>query len=109
MRSAVAEQHGLDDDLVAELDRPDPDLTDEQRTAVDFATALISDPAGIDGELRQRLRSQFTDAQIVELALDTMKWSYQKVAVALGVDRPIVDGALTPLAFDDDGNWIRHT
>ena len=49
----------------------------------------------------------FNDDQIVELTLDVMKWNYQKVAVALGVDREVVPGELTDLVFDDDGNWVR--
>ncbi len=77
--------------------------------AIDFATALIDDPAGIAAELRERLHRHFTRDQIVELALDTMKWSYQKVAVALGTDLPIDPDRLTPLVFDDDGNWVRPT
>ncbi|MFN3258618.1 MAG: hypothetical protein ACE37B_23285 [Ilumatobacter sp.] len=70
---------------------------------------MIVDPAGITAELGDRLHQHFTTGQIVELALDVMKWSYQKVTVALGTDREIVPGQLTPLRFDDDGNWIRPT
>ncbi len=92
---------------MSELARPDPDLNDSQLAAVDFATALISDPAGITPELRQRLHRHFTPDQLRELALDTMKWSYQKVPVALGVDLPVDDSRLTPLVFDDEGNWVR--
>lgn len=107
LRSAVAKQHGLDETLVDQLARSEPDLTDAQLTAVDFAGAIMADPAGIGNELRDRLHRHFTPDQITELALDVMKWSYQKFAVALGVDRPIVEGELTDLVFDDDGNWVR--
>lgn len=68
---------------------------------------MIVDPAGITPELRDRLHTHFSTEQIVELALDVMKWSYQKVSVALGTDRELAPGQLTPLRFDDDGNWIR--
>ncbi len=67
----------------------------------------MADPAGVTAELRQRLHQHFSREQIVELSLDVLKWSYQKVAVALGVDREIVPGELTDLVFDDDGNWVR--
>lgn len=70
---------------------------------------MMSDPAGITDELRERLNEQFSPDQITELALDVMKWSYQKFAVALGLDRAIVEGELTDLVFDDDGHWIRPT
>ena len=38
-----------------------------------------------------------------------MKWSYQKVPVALGGDREVRPGALTELHFDGNGDWIRPT
>ena len=55
MRSAVAKQHGLDERLVGQLSATDPDLTDAQIAAIDFATALMTDPAGISAELRAAL------------------------------------------------------
>jgi hypothetical protein len=94
---------------VDQLGAADPDLTEAQVTAVDFATALMTDPAGISTELRSRLHRHYSREQLIEIALDVMKWSYQKVAVALGVDREIVPGQLTDLVFDDDGNWVRPT
>lgn len=68
---------------------------------------MIADPAGITADLRDRLNAHYTSEQITELALDVMKWSYQKFAVALGLDRAIVDGELTDLVFDDEGHWVR--
>ena len=107
MRSAVAQQHGLDEALVAQLDAAEPRLTETQVVALELADALMNDPAGATPELRDRLQQQFTRDQIVELCLDVMKWNYQKVAVALGVDREIREGELSELHFDADGNWIR--
>ncbi len=107
MRSAVAKQHGLDEGLVAQVSKRDPELTDAQLAAVDFASALMIDPADVPSDLRARLRRHFAPDQIIELALDVMKWSYQKVPVALGVDREVRPGELTDLVFDGDGNWVR--
>lgn len=107
MRSAVAKQHGLDEHLVAQISQPGPELTESQVAAIDFASALMSSPGDISPELRTRLRQHFDADQIIELALDVMKWSYQKVPVALGVDREIRPGELTDLVFDEDGNWVR--
>ncbi|BAN00499.1 carboxymuconolactone decarboxylase family protein [Ilumatobacter coccineus] len=72
-----------------------------------MADALIIDPAGVTPELRQRLHQHYSREQIIELSLDVLKWSYQKVPVALGTDREVVPGELTDLSFDADGNWIR--
>ena len=53
------------------------------------------------------MNSQFTRAELIELTLDVMKWSYQKVPVALGVDREVNPGDLADLTFDTDGNPVR--
>ena len=68
---------------------------------------MMIDPGDVPSELRARLQQHFAPDQIVELALDVMKWSYQKVPVALGVDREVRPGELTDLVFDGDGNWVR--
>jgi hypothetical protein len=107
LRSAVAKQHGLDEPLVAQVAKRNPELTEAQLAAVDFASALMIDPGGISSALADRLRRHFDRDQIIELALDVMKWSYQKVSVALGVDREVRPGELTDLVFDQDGNWVR--
>ena len=93
--------------MVGQLGATDPGLTDAQIAAVDFARAVMDDPAGITAELRDRVRRYYSAEQIIELSLDVMKWSYQKVAVALGVDREVVPGELTDLVYDDPGNWVR--
>jgi hypothetical protein len=67
----------------------------------------MTDPGGVSDDLRRRIREQFSPAQIIELALDVMKWSYQKVPVALRTDDEVVAGALTDLVFDADGHWVR--
>jgi len=35
-----------------------------------------------------------------------MKWSYQKVPVALGTDVEVVSDELTDLVFGADGRWV---
>lgn len=82
-------------------------MTDAQQAALDFCDALVSQPAMIGTDLAARLRSHWSDAQIVEHALDVMKWSYQKVAVVLGADPALADGELTDLVFDANGDWRR--
>lgn len=82
-------------------------LTPAQQAAVDFCEALISQPGAISTELAERLRHHFSDEQLTELALDVMKWSYQKVAVVLGTDPEINEGELTDLVFDENGDWVR--
>ena len=75
--------------------------------ALRLAEALMTQPGEIGAELATELRRFFSDDQIVELTLDVMKWNYQKVAVALGIDDEVRPGELTDLHFDDQGHWIR--
>ena len=75
------------------------------KAAVAFATDLMTQPKAITQELLEELREFFSDDQLIELTLDVMKWNYQKVSVALGTDREIVDGELSELHFDENGKW----
>lgn len=81
-----------------------PGLTQPQEAALRLADALMSQPAGIPAALRADLSRHHRPEQVLELTLDVMKWSYQKVPVALGTDQEVVAGRLTDLVFDDDGN-----
>jgi hypothetical protein len=36
-----------------------------------------------------------------------MKWNYQKIPVALRTDVEVRPGELTPLLFDENGDWVR--
>lgn len=69
----------------------------------------MTQPGDISTELAGQLSSYFTEAQIIELSVDVMKWNYQKVPVALGIDDEVRPGELTDLIFDIDGNWVRPT
>ncbi|MFT4597352.1 MAG: hypothetical protein ACI9TF_001600 [Paracrocinitomix sp.] len=110
MRGAVAQQQGLDEVMAAKVnDDQFSDLADSQRAALRLADMLMTQPAQIDDSLSAELRRHFTDDQILELTLDVMKWNYQKVAVALRIDKEVVPGQLTDLLFDADGHWVRPT
>ena len=64
----------------------------------------MSQPAALTAAVVDELRDHFTPAELVELTLDVMKWNYQKVPVALGIDHEVRPGELTDLIFDHDGN-----
>ena len=67
----------------------------------------MSLPGDLPPDVVAELRSHFSPGELLELTLDVMKWNYQKVPVALGVDKEVRSGVLTDLAFDADGNWVR--
>ncbi len=109
MRLAVARDEGLDEATIADADGRGETLTPAQRAAVALAQDEMSRPADLAPELVAELRTHFTDEQLLELTLDVMKWNYQKVSVALGIDDEVRRHELTDLVFDADGNWVRPT
>jgi hypothetical protein len=84
-------------------------LEERHRLAIALADALMTRPVDLDDATVARLREHFTDAELLELTVDVMKWNAQKPAVALGVDDEVRAGELTDLVFDEAGHWIRPT
>ena len=100
----------MDEDTIAQIaDYHRSDLSDAHRAALALADALMTQPGSIDAPLRDELRRHFTDEQLLELTVDVMKWNYQKVSVALGIDDEVRPGELVDLIFDADGNWVKPT
>ena len=66
----MAKQQGLTDEHIAELETRPPGLyTERECAALDLAEALWHNAgaAGADTALMQRLRAQFSDAELLEL------------------------------------------
>jgi hypothetical protein len=73
---------------------------------VDVADTLVTSPERIDVAFRDRVRGELSDAEIVEVTLDTLAWSQQKVMVALGTHAAVDPDGPTPLDFDDGGHAV---
>ena len=98
----------LDETTAAKVERYETsDLAERHKVALRLADALMTQPGDITPSLAAQLRRHFSDTQILELTLDVMKWNYQKVPVALGVDAALRPGQLTDLVFDERGNFVR--
>ena len=106
VRLAVARDQGLDEEDIAVAERGE-DADPRHRAARMLADDLMTQPGRMREEDALTLRAAFTPSQIRELTLDVMKWNYQKVSVALGVDDEVRPGERTDLVFDADGNWMR--
>jgi AhpD family alkylhydroperoxidase len=88
-RAASVLEAGVSEDLYAHVDEAAtyPGYSRRQRLAVEFAERFATDHRGIDDDLFDRLRSQFTDPEVLDLTMF--------VSVCLGLGR-----ALEVLAID---------
>ena len=104
LRLQAAVQAGLDEAAVAQVDHySHSDLGEAGKLALQLAEAMLASPVTIDPQLRAGLRAHFSDAELTELILDIVKWSQQKILVALRLDEPLGEG-LRGIRYDADGN-----
>ena len=104
LRTTTGRDAGVDDTMTAKIDRYElSDLPERHKVALRLADAMMTQPGEISSELAAQLHEYFTDAELLELSLDVMKWNYQKVPVALRTDVEPTPGHLTLLEFDERG------
>lgn len=111
VRLRDAREAGIDEELTAKIDHyADSDLDERLKVLLQYVDAFISSPSAIGADLAARLSRSYTVEQIVEISLDVMKFSTQKIHVTLGLDTmPGVDlesGAVTYFEFDADGRPV---
>jgi AhpD family alkylhydroperoxidase len=107
LRTRAALQTGGDESVYDKVDRfADSDLDDRQKTALHLTEAVITRPDSLTDTLASRAHEHFTDAQLVELALDVMRNSANKVAVAFGADAPNVSEGLQVYDIGADGDMV---
>jgi alkylhydroperoxidase family enzyme len=106
LRMPEAQALGLDEDVIERIASGGGyGLGDRARAALRVADAMIVDPAGISPGLYEELQPSLTDAQIAELAVDVVKWSKQKLLVALRLEVPPWQGNAL-LSFDERGEPV---
>jgi len=104
-RSVKALDAGADEEMFAKIDHyEDSDLAESHKVALRLIDAIITQPGEIDPALVGQVHRYFTPAQVVELVLDVLRNSCQKVAVALAVDDPHVTSGVELYALTDDGD-----
>ncbi len=90
-RSARALGGGADEELLGSTERYETsDLVESQKVALRLTDAVITGPGTVDRSLADQVHRSFTATQAVELVLDVMRNSGQKIAVALAADEPHV-------------------
>ena len=93
--------------MTAKVDRYESsDLPGRHKAALRLADAYMTDPRSIGRELRARLEPHFSRGEIVELTMDILAWSKQKIPVALGLDAAIDPERLTLFAFDEHDHAV---
>ncbi|MEV2214161.1 carboxymuconolactone decarboxylase family protein [Streptomyces sp. NPDC050997] len=80
-----ARRAGIDDDQLAELRRPAPDLDERLRRVIAYTDAMTRD-IHVPDELFDALRADFTDAELVELTATVAAYNMvSRFLVALDV------------------------
>jgi hypothetical protein len=107
LRTRAALQTGGDESVYEKIDNfAASDLNDRQKTALQVTEALIIRPDSLDDSLVARANDHFAPAELVELVLDVMRNSANKVAVAFGADAPNVSEGLQLYDIGPDGDMV---
>jgi alkylhydroperoxidase family enzyme len=87
LRSAVAQQQGMDEELVAKVgDYERTDLTERHKVALRLADAYIIGMGQVSPELARQARREYTDVELVDIGVMLFRASANKVRVALATD-----------------------
>lgn len=107
LRTRAALQAGGDESTYDKIDAyADSDLGEQQKVALRLTEAVIIRPDSLDDATVLLARRHFTAAQLVELVLDVMRNSANKVAVAFGADAPNVSEGLQVYDIQPDGSML---
>jgi alkylhydroperoxidase family enzyme len=104
-RSVKALDAGADEAMFDKIDHYESsDLVESHKVALRLTDAIITQPTEIDPSLAAQVHEHFTPPQVIEIVLDVMRNSCQKVAVALAVDDPHVTSGVELYALTADGD-----
>jgi alkylhydroperoxidase family enzyme len=107
LRTRAAMSAGGDESVYDQVDRfATSDLDPAQKVALHIAEAVIIRPESLDASLATQAHEHFSDAQLVEIVLDIMRNSANKVAVAFGADAPNVAEGLQVYDIAADGTMV---
>ncbi len=91
-------ENGLTEEKIAELDAEENGFSDRERLALEYAERLAVDHHNVDDGFFDRLRTQFNDAEILELGM--MAGQY------IGFGRLLMVLDLTPKSCPVDGSDV---
>jgi hypothetical protein len=107
LRTRAAMQAGGGESLYDQVERfADSDLDERHKAALAVTEAIIIRPDSLDAAAVALAHEHFSPAQLVELSLDVMRNSANKVAVAFGADTPNVAEGLQAYDIGPDGDMV---
>ena len=108
LRESTALDAGGSETLYDEIGRFESSATLEApaKAALRYADALIWSPAHLVVDAAAEVRSQFSDAEAIELTFDVMRNASNKIAVSLGADAPRVEQGTSLYVIDADGQTV---
>jgi alkylhydroperoxidase family enzyme len=107
LRTRAAMQAGGDETVYGKVnDFVSSDLDDRHKTALHLTEALIIRPESLTDDTVAKAHQHFSPAQLVELVLDVMRNSANKVAVAFKADAPNVSEGLQAYDIGADGDMV---
>jgi len=103
-RAVAAIEQGADEALFASIDHyAESDLPASTKAALALVDAMIRTPTAIPDDVVAAVRADLTDEQAIEVVLDVVRNSTNKIAVALGADVPEVTEGVQLFVTDADG------
>jgi AhpD family alkylhydroperoxidase len=103
-RSAAAIEQGADESTFTAIDHhADSDLSPIAKAALPLVDAMIWTPTAIPEDVVTAVRTHLTDEEAIEVVLDVVRNSANKIAVALGADAPEVTEGVQLFVTDADG------
>jgi alkylhydroperoxidase family enzyme len=82
----------LTEDKISRLEnfRTDASFNERERIALEFAEKLAQDHASLDDEFFRKMRSHFSDAEIVEIGMAAGQYiGFGRLLMVLDLERPV--------------------
>ncbi|ORW41796.1 hypothetical protein AWB90_21275 [Mycobacterium paraense] len=108
LRETTALDAGGSESLYGDIERYEDSsrLTRRAKAALRYTDGLIWTPAHLVADVAAEVRSEFSEAEAVELTFDVMRNASNKVAVSLGADAPRVEEGTERYLLDAEGQTV---
>lgn len=108
LRETTALDAGGSESLYGDIERYEDSsrLTRRAKAALRYTDGLIWTPAHLVADVAAEVRSEFSEAEAVELTFDIMRNASNKVAVSLGADASRVEEGTERYLLDAEGQTV---